>query len=64
MQTPPPKSLRSNKRAMPHAEALERMRAEAGTQFDPKLFALFEEVVASITTSDQSHAFQSPRTVS
>lgn len=35
-------SERSYKRAFPHDEAMEIMRASAGTQFDPSLFAHFE----------------------
>jgi putative nucleotidyltransferase with HDIG domain len=37
-------SQRSYKQAMTHAEAIEMMRLDVGTQFDPLLFALFEDV--------------------
>ncbi|HKG93331.1 MAG TPA: diguanylate cyclase [Gemmatimonadaceae bacterium] len=39
-------SVRSYKRALGHAEAMEIMRADVGMQFDPALFALFEEIMA------------------
>ncbi|HEY5060607.1 MAG TPA: HD domain-containing phosphohydrolase, partial [Gemmatimonadaceae bacterium] len=37
-------SQRSYKKAMTHAEAIDAMRLEVGAQFDPQLFALFEEL--------------------
>ncbi|HYD52633.1 MAG TPA: diguanylate cyclase, partial [Gemmatimonadaceae bacterium] len=38
-------SERSYKKAVPHAHAMEMMRAEAGAQFDPALFEKFESVM-------------------
>ena len=38
-------SHRSYKRALSHSEAMDIMRADVGTQFDPALFVAFEEVV-------------------
>jgi putative nucleotidyltransferase with HDIG domain len=38
-------SVRSYKRAFTHDEAMDIMRKDAGTQFDPALFAAFEEVM-------------------
>ena len=38
-------SRRSYKRAFTHEEAMEIMRTDVGTQFDPTLFEAFEEVV-------------------
>lgn len=39
-------SERSYKKALPHDQAMALMRKDAGRQFDPALFALFEEVMA------------------
>jgi HD-GYP domain-containing protein (c-di-GMP phosphodiesterase class II) len=38
-------SVRSYKRAFTHEEAMDIMRSDAGTQFDPAVFAAFEEVM-------------------
>jgi putative nucleotidyltransferase with HDIG domain len=38
-------SVRSYKRAFTHDEAMEIMRADVGKQFDPTLFAAFEEII-------------------
>ncbi len=38
-------SKRSYKQAFTHDEAMEIMRGDVGTQFDPTLFAVFEEIV-------------------
>jgi putative nucleotidyltransferase with HDIG domain len=38
-------SVRSYKRAFTHEEAMEIMRQDVGTQFDPVLYAAFEEVM-------------------
>jgi putative nucleotidyltransferase with HDIG domain len=38
-------SVRSYKRAFTHEEAMDIMRKDAGTQFDPALFAAFEQVM-------------------
>ena len=38
-------SKRSYKQAFTHAEAMEIMRGDVGTQFDPTLFTAFEEIV-------------------
>jgi putative nucleotidyltransferase with HDIG domain len=38
-------SVRSYKRAFTHEEAMDIMRKDAGTQFDPALFTAFEEVM-------------------
>jgi putative nucleotidyltransferase with HDIG domain len=38
-------SVRSYKRAFTHDEAMDIMRKDAGTQFDPALFTAFEEVM-------------------
>ncbi|MGQ0648587.1 MAG: diguanylate cyclase, partial [Gemmatimonadaceae bacterium] len=40
-------SERSYKKALSHAQAMELMRRDAGRQFDPTLFPLFEEVMTS-----------------
>jgi len=40
-------SVRSYKRAFTHEEAMEIMRQDAGTQFDPVLYAAFEDVMRS-----------------
>ena len=39
-------SERSYKRAFTHEEAIEIMRKDVGTQFDPVLFPVFEEVAS------------------
>jgi putative nucleotidyltransferase with HDIG domain len=41
-------SQRSYKRAFSHQEAIEIMRQDVGTQFDPALFPLFEEVAGRV----------------
>jgi HD-GYP domain-containing protein (c-di-GMP phosphodiesterase class II) len=38
-------SVRSYKQAFTHDEAMEIMRGDVGTAFDPNLFLAFEEVV-------------------
>ena len=38
-------SVRSYKRALTHEEAMEIMRKDVGTQFDPALYAAFEELM-------------------
>jgi putative nucleotidyltransferase with HDIG domain len=43
-------SQRSYKKAFSHDEAMEIMRRDVGTQFDPSLFAAFEQVVRGETT--------------
>jgi HD-GYP domain-containing protein (c-di-GMP phosphodiesterase class II) len=40
-------SVRSYKRALSHEEALEIMRRDIGTMFDPELFVSFERVAAT-----------------
>jgi len=40
-------SERSYKRAFSHAEAIDIMRKDVGTQFDPRLFPVFEEVASN-----------------
>jgi len=47
---------RSYKRAFSQLEAMEIMRREIGRQFDPQLFALFEELVRRGTVSAPSSA--------
>jgi HD-GYP domain-containing protein (c-di-GMP phosphodiesterase class II) len=41
-------SQRSYKRAFSHEEAIEIMRRDIGTQFDPALFPAFEQVAAGM----------------
>jgi putative nucleotidyltransferase with HDIG domain len=41
-------SERSYKKAVSHEQALEMMRSEVGTQFDPELFAHFERIVGRV----------------
>jgi putative nucleotidyltransferase with HDIG domain len=41
-------SQRSYKRAFSHDEAIEIMRQDIGTQFDPALFPVFEDVASSV----------------
>lgn len=43
-------SQRSYKRAFSHHEAIEIMRKDVGTQFDPALFPVFEEVAGSVVS--------------
>ena len=43
-------SERSYKKAMTHADAIDAMRLDVGTIFDPALFALFEEVAPRFST--------------
>ncbi|MFL5579140.1 MAG: tetratricopeptide repeat protein [Gemmatimonadaceae bacterium] len=45
-------SERAYKAACSHDDAMEIMRREVGTAFDPTLFPLFEEVVRDLATSD------------
>ena len=43
---------RSYKRALSHDDAMATMRADAGRQFDPALFALFEEVMRELVPGE------------
>ncbi len=45
-------SKRSYKQAFTHEEAMEIMRGDVGTAFDPELFAVFEEIVRRGTWRD------------
>lgn len=40
---------RSYKRALPHLEAIDVMRRDVGRQFDPRLFATFEQLMLAAT---------------
>ncbi|MEO8619445.1 MAG: HD domain-containing phosphohydrolase [bacterium] len=53
-------SARSYKRAFTHLEAMEIMRREVGTQFDPQLFPLFEALVRDVPVSTEGRASALP----
>ena len=45
-------SERSYKKALSHGEAIDIMRHDVGRQFDPELFALFEEIAGEIAAAE------------
>jgi diguanylate cyclase (GGDEF)-like protein len=56
-------SLRSYRRALSHDEAMEIMRRDVGTAFDPEVFVLFEETVAKVQAqvgADTPHVVVTP----
>ena len=53
-------SARSYKRAYTHQEALDIMRRDAGTQFDPALFALFDEMCAEAPPAQRAQQAATP----
>ena len=56
-------SVRSYKNALSVGEALERLRQEAGTQFDPNLVQIFCELVENGTVKLQAHGSRPPEVV-
>lgn len=53
-------SERSYKKALSHEQAMQLMRRDVGRQFDPRLFALFDEVMAMRMQGIEQEILQEP----